>query len=59
MTPETRLDAELAHVRSLLDKRAGTTDPAQRRAIEAEIRTASQKVVELSRPAKAGSRAGD
>jgi hypothetical protein len=48
VSPEGQLDAALAHVRSLLDQRAKTTDPAKRRAVEAEIRAASQRVVELS-----------
>jgi hypothetical protein len=45
---EDQLDAELAHVRGLLDQRAKTRDPAQRRDLEQQIRAASQKVVDLS-----------
>ncbi len=48
---EMRLEAQLAHVRSLLDRRARTTDPEKRRGVEAEIRAASQRVVQLSPPA--------
>jgi hypothetical protein len=53
--PQVQLDAELAHVRSLLDRRARTTDPAKRRAVEEEIRSASQRVLQLSPPAAATS----
>ncbi len=49
-SPETRLDGELAHVRGLLDQRAATTDAAKRAALEAEIRAASQRVIQLSPP---------
>jgi hypothetical protein len=53
MSREHRLEGELAHVRSLLDQRARTKDPAKRRALEAEVREASQRVVELTpRPLK-------
>jgi hypothetical protein len=45
---EDRLEAELAHVRSLLDQRAKTSDPTKRRGLEQQIRAASQKVVDLS-----------
>jgi hypothetical protein len=45
---EDQLEAELAHVRGLLDQRAKTRDPAQRRDLEQQIRAASQKVVDLS-----------
>jgi hypothetical protein len=50
ITPQMRLDAELSHVRSLLDQRAGTTDPVKRRGVEADIRAASQRVIQLSPP---------
>jgi hypothetical protein len=51
LSRERRLEAELAHVRSLLDQRARTTDPTQRHGVEAEIRAASERVVQLSPPA--------
>jgi hypothetical protein len=47
---EARLESELANVRRLLDQRARTKDPAKRRALEAQIRSASQSVVALSAP---------
>ncbi len=47
---EARLESELANVRRLLDQRAQTKDPAKRRALEAQIRDASQAVVALSAP---------
>jgi hypothetical protein len=47
---ERRLEGELANVRTLLDRRARTSNPAKRRALESEIRTASQRVIELSPP---------
>jgi hypothetical protein len=50
ITPQMQLDAELSHVRSLLDQRAGITDPVKRRGVEAEIRAASQRVIQLSPP---------
>jgi hypothetical protein len=50
ISPRRQLEAELAHVRSLLDQRARTMDPAKRRAVEAEIREASQRVIQLSPP---------
>jgi hypothetical protein len=50
VTPERQLDAELSHVRGLLDQRARITDPAKRRGVEADIRAASQRVIQLSPP---------
>ncbi len=50
MNPQAQLDAELSHVRVLLDQRTRTTDPAKRRAVEAQIRAASQLVLDLSPP---------
>jgi hypothetical protein len=50
ITPEMQLDAELSHVRSLLDQRAGITDPVKRRGVEVELRAASQRVIQLSPP---------
>jgi hypothetical protein len=50
VSPQAKLDAELAHVRSLLDRRARITDPAKRSALEAEIRAASQRVLQLTPP---------
>ncbi len=47
---ERRLEGELANVRSLLDRRARTTDPTKRRALESDIRAASQRVLDLSPP---------
>jgi hypothetical protein len=47
---EARLESELANVRRLLDQRARAKDPAKRRALEAQIRTASESVVMLSTP---------
>jgi hypothetical protein len=45
---EVRLESELANIRALLDQRARTKDPAKRRALEVQIRAASQAVVALS-----------
>jgi len=57
-TPQDQLDAELAHVRGLLDKRDRASDPQGRRAVEVEIRAASQRVLQLSKPAGAAGAAG-
>ena len=54
MTRETRLEGELANVRSLLEQRARTKDRAKRRVLETEIRAASERVVELSPKAELG-----
>ena len=44
-----QIQAELAHVRVLLEKRAQTRDVAVRRGVEAEIKTARERIGQLSR----------
>jgi hypothetical protein len=49
MPRETKIEAEMAHVRSVLEKRAKMTNPADLGTAEAEIRAARERIKALSR----------
>ncbi len=46
---ELRIEAEMAHVRTVLEKHAKMTDPADLRAAEAELRAARERIARISK----------
>ena len=49
MPRETKVEAEMAKVRRLLEKHAKMTDPRELRAVESELRAARERIARLPR----------